>query len=107
MDLSTEFNAQIKYREIFLNSPESLKLKFFENLKFSLPFQWVEFFITTLTNKETILKFQKILTDRQKTEGLAQVKLPRKIYRLYGLVKNMKKNEIINFMKIEKKVKKF
>ena len=91
MDLSTDYNAQIRYQEIFFNSLENLKLKFFENMKFPLPYAWVVYFLTTLTNKETILKFQKILTDRQKTEDLAQVKLTRKIYRLYGLVKNIKK----------------
>ena len=91
MNLSTDYNAQIRYQEIFFNSLENLKLKFFEKMKFSLSYAWVVYFITTLTNKETILKFQKILTDRQKTEGLAQVKLTRKIYRLYGLVKNIKK----------------
>ena len=58
-------------------------------MKFPLPYAWVVYFLTTLTNKETILKFQKILTDRQKTEDLAQVKLTRKIYRLYDLVKNI------------------
>ena len=91
MDLSTNYNAQIRYQENFFNSSENLKIEFFEKMKFSLPYSWVVYFITTLTNKDTILKFQKILTDRQKREGLAQVKLTRKIYRLYGLVKNIKK----------------
>ena len=91
MDLSTNYNAQIRHQEIFSNCSEYLKIEFFEKMKFSLPYSWVVYFITTLTNKDTILKFQKILTDRQKKEGLAQVKLTRKIYRLYGLVKNIKK----------------